>query len=300
MEVESLVLDVPDLQHVATVLDAGLKQHFKNSSVRVVDCPDLTAEPFCLAAPGLCGNPRIVDVGGVKNLTPLPNKTVFYDFGSIAQLMPEVNSPLMIGAGAGPHDYVGVNCEMVSNLKLGDDGLSNQSRVSYVGEQGNVVVKELPDSQARCALMMNLLVSEGKPGKVLEVVAETRISEMNFVTALRQILAAEFGSQPVAVGGVFLLESGTAWCHVMPGFSDTPLCSDAEVDEWLRYYEMHAPLLFCSVFVSHDPGLDLRMEHSHGFGPDGLGHYHYDTTPESVKYRGYFTVGEQIVRADKP
>ena len=35
-----------------TVLKDGLKRNFGEVSVRVADCPDLTAEPWCLAAPG--------------------------------------------------------------------------------------------------------------------------------------------------------------------------------------------------------------------------------------------------------
>ena len=40
-------------------------------------------------------------------------------------------------------------------------------------------------------------------------------------------------------------------------------------------------------------GMDLRIEHSHGFSKHGDGgHYHYDTTPEEVEYLGYFVLGE--------
>ena len=35
-----------------TVLEEGLKRNFKDVSVGVVDCPDLTSSPWCLAAPG--------------------------------------------------------------------------------------------------------------------------------------------------------------------------------------------------------------------------------------------------------
>ena len=93
--------------------------------------------------------------------------------------------------------------------------------------------------------------------------------------------------QPVAVGGVFIIGKGKAKLHVMPDFSTTPLTTDAEVDAWLHYYEAHAPLIMLSTFVSHDPGLDLRVEHTHGFSTHNQGgHYHYDTTPKFVEYTG--------------
>jgi hypothetical protein len=64
---------------------------------------------------------------------------------------------------------------------------------------------------------------------------------------------------------------------------------------------MSAPLICLSEFVSHDPGLDLRIEHTHCFSNHGEGgHYHYDITPDEVEYHGYYTVAEKIVRIDKP
>ena len=47
--------------------------------------------------------------------------------------------------------------------------------------------------------------------------------------------------------------------------------------------------------------LDLRMEHFHGFSMHGDGgHYHYDTTPQQVKYRAYLNVAEYMLRVDRP
>ena len=61
---------------------------------------------------------------------------------------------------------------------------------------------------------------------------------------------------------------------------------------------MKAPLTVLSVMVSRDPGLDLRVEHSHGWGEDGVqgGHYHYDTTPEVVQYTGYYNLASNCYR----
>ena len=41
-------------------------------------------------------------------------------------------------------------------------------------------------------------------------------------------------------------------------------------------------------------GLDLRVEHTHGYNLEKGqgGHYHYDTTPEEVEYIGYFNLAE--------
>jgi hypothetical protein len=132
--------------------------------------------------------------------------------------------------------------------------------------------------------MANLFASEGKPGNVLRVNVKKRIDSENFVTSLRNALNLHFGKKPVSLGGVFLLKSGKAKLHIMPDFSKTALQSNEDVDNWLNFYNMKSPLICLSVFHSSDPGLDLRMEHTHCFSDHGEGgHYHYDTTPDEVE-----------------
>lgn len=48
-------------------------------------------------------------------------------------------------------------------------------------------------------------------------------------------------------------------------------------------------------------GLDLRVEHTHGFSHHGEGgHYYTDTTPNTVEYLGYFLPAEFVYRIDRP
>ncbi len=131
-------------------------------SVRVVDCPDLTKPPFHLVSPGLGGNPRIFDIGGVANLTPCLNKVLYNLVDATGS-----GERFLIGAGAGPFDFIGRNCEMMTNLSVGADGtVVNGSRVAFMTSEKDYKLEKLPDDQPRCGLMMNLLVSEGKPCKV--------------------------------------------------------------------------------------------------------------------------------------
>ena len=89
--------------------------------------------------------------------------------------------------------------------------------------------------------------------------------------------------------------------HVMPDFSAQPLNTNEEKQKWLRYYDMSAPLVCLSVFHSYDPGLSLRMEHTHCFSEHGEGgHYHFDVTPDEVEYEGYFQVAKVLYRIDRP
>lgn len=48
--------------------------------------------------------------------------------------------------------------------------------------------------------------------------------------------------------------------------------------------------------------LDLRVQHFHSANEKiGLGgHYHYDTTPDTIEYEGYFNMADTLYRVDQP
>ncbi|XP_068936328.1 ester hydrolase C11orf54 homolog isoform X6 [Petaurus breviceps papuanus] len=152
------------------------------------------------------------------------------------------------------------------------------------------------------ALLANLFASEGQPGKVIEVKAKGRTGKHNFVTCMRETLKKHYGDKPIGMGGTFVVQKGKIKVHVMPPeFSSCPLTSDEDVNNWLHFFEIEAPLVCQPVFVSQDPGFDLRLEHTHCFSHHGVGgHYHYDTTPDAVEYLGYFLPAEVLYRIDKP
>lgn len=54
------------------------------------------------------------------------------------------------------------------------------------------------------------------------------------------------------VGGTFLLRAGKVKFHVMPDFSSAALCSDSDVDAWLHYFEMSAPIVNVGTLVTGD------------------------------------------------
>ncbi|KAK7506077.1 hypothetical protein BaRGS_00002799 [Batillaria attramentaria] len=295
-------MHVPSLGEVAEVLQAGLEKNFSTVQVSVVDCPDLTQKPFCLSAKGICGSPRLADVGGPPFLLPLPQKDKSYNLAEIAKLV-ELPEAFVIGAGAGPWKQIGTNSELIASAKVaanGGDALCCNSYTAKVdAKNGSCVLDSLGSLDFN--LMGNFLCSEGKPGKVLEIKASKRTGEENFMSAVRKTLQNHYKTKPVALGGVFLVEKGKAKLHIMPDFSCVPLNSDQEVDSWLKFYEMDAVLVCLGELVSHDPGLDLRVEHFHCFSDHGQGgHYHYDTTPNDVAYRAYFNVAEFLYRVDQP
>jgi len=297
--VQKLALDAPSLEDLVEPLAAGLALNFQHSSVEVVSCPDLRESPYSLAAPGLCGNPRIADIGGPPNLAPTPKLDRKYSFIDMVQLMEMGSKGAIIGASAGPFHVLGVNSELMPNWSYEEDAITNRTHYAKIDGKGECLCKRLNCEEF--GLMANLFGSDGKPGKVLKITAKIRTGADNFTASIQRALKDKFGERIISVGGVFLIKKGKANLHVMPDFSSTPLKSREEVEKWLRYFDMTAPLVCLSVFHSHDPGLDLRLEHTHCFSDHNQGgHYHDDTTPADVEYEAYFNVADTLYRIDRP
>ncbi|KAG1659993.1 Ester hydrolase C11orf54 [Nymphon striatum] len=199
-----------------SVLHKGLSENFKDVVVEVVDCPDLSKEPFHLAAEGLCGSTRLVDIGGPPYLVPSPKRDKVYNLPEISKLI-ELPGAFMLGAGAGPCHYVGTNCEMMPNIKVGTNANEevNNSYIAKVDEQNNsYILKKLDGCKDMC-LLANLFACEGKRDKVLKIRAKRRIGEQNFVTCMRKCLNKQFGDKPIGLGGAFVIVNGKAKLHVM-------------------------------------------------------------------------------------
>ncbi|KAF2671023.1 DUF1907-domain-containing protein [Microthyrium microscopicum] len=297
--VERVTLIPDPLEDIAACIRTGLEKNFKELSVTISQCPDLRAQPFNLAAAGLCGNPRVADVGGQPYLTPLPRLDKVY---SLLDIIRDIELPneqgFILGAGAGPFRYLGTNSELMPNLSYKGDDINNQTHYAKVQPDGQQLCEKLESHD--CGLMANLFGSSGLPGPVIKIVATNRTGELNFITAITEALKVKYSSKLVSMGGVFVIRKGKANLHVMPDFSTTPLNTGEQVEKWLKFYDVDPPLVCLSVFHSCDPGLDLRMEHTHCFSDHGGGHYHWDVTPEEVQYEAYFNVAEVLYRIDRP
>ncbi|XP_060627086.2 ester hydrolase C11orf54 homolog [Anolis sagrei] len=305
-KVEKFALHVPTLEELVGVLQNGLKENFADVQVSVVDCPDLTQEPFKFPVKGICGNPRIADVGGVPNLLPLVQKDKVYDMNRVAKEM-QLPGAFLLGAGAVSSRAVGGNAELIPIVQAQSDKnpAVNGSYLARINpKDGGCLLEKYSSKYKDCefGLLANLYASEGLPGEVIKVKANRRTGEQNFISCIRKTLEKCYGDKPVGMGGTFIIQKGKAKFHIMPSeFSECPLKTDAEVNNWLKFFEMKAPLICQPVLVSTDPGVGLRLVHTHGFSHHGEGgHYHEDTTPETVEYLGYFVPAEFLFRIDRP
>ncbi|XP_054611608.1 ester hydrolase C11orf54 homolog [Dunckerocampus dactyliophorus] len=303
---EKVELYVPDLEELRAVLKKGLDDNFAEVNVSVAECPDLTEKPFYFPVKGLCGSPRVTDVGGVPYLVPVAQKHKEYDMNAIAKEL-ELPGAFMLGAGAVSSRVVGMNAELIPLVLTEAEGRPavNSSYLSCIDAvDGQCLQQKYSQKFSDCnfGLLGNLYACEGRPGKVIEVHAKKRTGEYSIVTALRKTLEVEYPDKSLALGGSFIMQKGKAKIHIMPReFSVCPLDTNEEVNNWLKHFEVNAPLICQSVLVSTDPGLDLRVEHTHCFSHHGEGgHYYIDTTPDSVEYLGYFMPAEFIYRIDRP
>ncbi|XP_074528737.1 ester hydrolase C11orf54 homolog [Halichoeres trimaculatus] len=303
---EKVQLHTPSLEELRGVLQAGLEKNFAEVQVSVVECPDLTKEPFHFPAKGLCGNPRVTDVGGVPYLIPLVKKEKEYDMNIISKEL-ELPGAFMLGAAGAASRILGMNAELMPVCLTEAEGRPavNSSYFSSINPvDGQCLQEKYSDKFSDCnfGLLGNLYACEGKPGKVIEVRAKKRTGSLSLVTSLRTTLEGQYPEKSLALGGTFIIQKGKAKIHIMPReFSACPLNTNDEVNSWLKHFEVSAPFICQSVLVSRDPGLDLRVEHTHGFSHHGEGgHYYIDTTPDSVEYLGYFLPAEFVYRIDRP
>ncbi|OCT48531.1 Ester hydrolase C11orf54 like protein [Cladophialophora carrionii] len=331
LPVKKVPLFPPSLSTLAESISAGLSSNFRHSSCTVSTPPDLTLPPYHLAAPGLTGSPRIVDIGGPPNLSPAPDLTKKYDLLSVAhQAEMSTSTGFMLGAGAGPFHVVGQNSELMPNFAYGTAAggqdlrdVRNRTHYAKIKPDESVCCARIPNDSTAFALMCNLFCSDGLPGPCLHVTSKSRNGPLNFTQTIQGALKSSFGDRLISIGGVFLIKRGTAKLHVMPDFPSEPFKSRDDVDKWLRYFDMgftdneHGPLVCLTVLHSgDDDGLALRMEHTHCFTVSGSGdatvdgpaettkggHYHYDLddTKEEIEYEGWFNVARYLYRLDQP
>lgn len=162
-------LFVPPVDEVIDVLTTGLKTNFTNVTVEYVDCPNLKSSPFHLAATGLNGHPTLFEVGGAPYLLPLVDRTKLYDIKELCDRVykdVEGDEYLAVGAGAGPWPLINSNCEGIYNFSVSGGRVQSESHLAKVDADLQCQLQKIPDTETRIAVLGNIFLSEGKPGKV--------------------------------------------------------------------------------------------------------------------------------------
>ncbi|KAL6420592.1 hypothetical protein ACFW04_014639 [Cataglyphis niger] len=307
-------LFVPESEELASVLQNGLKYHFVEATVEWVNCPDLTQEPFNLATSGLCGNAVIFELSGMSYLFPSPKADFLY---SIKRIIKEIynisNNGLIIGASIGlrlrQQQFVQLG-DLIMNASFSrvtedDIEIINKSRLAFLDETTErCALESITNSDPHCYPHGNFFISEGKPGKVLKVWAKKRIG-LQFLTALQYTLEKKYSnaSKLIGLGGTFVMKSGIARHHILPYYWTNALTNAGNISNWLRYFNLKAPLVAVGTLLSSNLVYKHACEvsdleicglteiHFHTFSSNGAagGHFYEDLdSMDSVEYLGYF------------
>uniref|UniRef100_A0A914C3J3 DUF1907 domain-containing protein n=1 Tax=Acrobeloides nanus TaxID=290746 RepID=A0A914C3J3_9BILA len=290
---------VPKLNELKKILERELKKNFQDVTIEIVPCPNLKEAPFNMTGAGIGDHLRIAEIGGLGNLYPEIEKEKFYDLKQICTEC-ELPKAFIFGPGAGPWHVVGKNSECVADANFTEEPPKVNMHIMKLDDENFPEAQNI-DIPNMC-LMANLAVSDGAPKKdILKIEAKIRTNESNFPETIRRALAEHYPGQLVSMCGVFILKKGTAKFHIMQDFPHRPWNSREEKNtDFLKFFEMNAPIVCTTVFHSYDPGLSLRLEHTHCFSEHGDGgHYHHDTTPDIVEYEGYFLPADQLYRIDQ-
>ncbi len=303
----------PPLEELAPYVWEGLQANYASVDVEVTPCPDLRS--LGCASPGIGGSTVLLEVGGEPYAHNPGYRHVTFDMAEMASDCGHTEGSIF-GAGMAFPGVLDGHCgEVIATLQAGG---VNGSKVARVGPEQECIVE--PYASTHHSGLSNLFLSEGRPGPVLKVCVERRTgNERSFTQALRKSLqthpnigdgGARLETRQVGMGGVFVIEAGQIRSHIMPDYEciahqyyDTE--AEEVVADFLQFYEHMGPDLLClAVFWSGDPTggrLHLREsgEHTHFFHMGALnqaGHYHYDVSPDTIRYTGYFNVAAELVR----
>lgn len=309
--VHRLPLYAPPLGTFRDMLVSALEPHYASVQADVVESPDFTSADWGLAAPGISGNNRIVDVGGGHHqLTPRA-ESLQWDLSTVATLA-ELGGASFIGAAGISRTLVGCNGEMMPAEHLATRARASKWAVAEHWGSRGVTVR--PYNSSVVGFLANLMASDGAPGQVVRVRVARRTDRAecgSFTDIMRRGLAAQVApSDVMGVGGVFRVVAGKVRAHVMRDTGGRHLRHQGEVLPYLPFFDMGPGLVAMTTFVTSDPTaargsalppLRLRLEHTHFFHPTDAsqgGHYHGDITPDDVEYEAYLVPNGALYKID--
>ncbi|XP_071578045.1 ester hydrolase C11orf54 homolog [Temnothorax nylanderi] len=241
---ETIDLPFTTLSEIATILQNGMSLAFREVNVDISACPCLAREPFNLAGTGLNGNPSIIQVGDYASFIPTPRIDIA-KWNIKEMLSSTCYDSFIIGSGYAAQPYMPYNGHLIMNAMYKAPNITNASRIIFAdSSNGQRRIEMLTEpNQMMCSFMGNFFVSEGRQGNVLRVLAKGRISDLDIISIMQNILFTRFYDEgrPIALGGVLRMRNGRVAQNVMaeqypsrvPSFIDLARsfqCHDIELE----------------------------------------------------------------------
>ncbi|KAG5313715.1 CK054 hydrolase, partial [Acromyrmex insinuator] len=311
MKLIPINLDVPKQTELATVLQNELCSDFEEVTVEWVDCPDLTQEPFNLAAPGLCGDTiSILDIGGISNLFPLLTEDKIFKskiyFTNILQKLDRILSDNLI-IGGGQIKQSNTLGELIMNASFSPENemttVKNKSNFAYIEmPQKKFILESLTDPNPYCNIYGNFFVSKGLREQVLKVHVKHRTGR-DFIFALQHATNEFFDL--TGFGGTFIVKNGKTIYHNIKNNWRIPITMKNHMHYCIKYREVQtSPMVAFATFVSADRYkvmplkkiILMSISFKIIFKSNADGGYYHETEPDNsnTEYLGYFSPATKL------
>ncbi|XP_067212136.1 ester hydrolase C11orf54-like isoform X2 [Linepithema humile] len=271
---------------------------FEDVVVKITSCPQLTKEPFNLAANGLHGNTAIIRCD---------SKTTQRKWNMNYFLQNFPYDSFLIGGGFGAKPNLPSNGYLIMNATFSrPEQINNASRLAYVRsltDSGIVEIMKEPD-QMTCCTIGNFFMSEGRPGPVLEVQAKKRKSPRpNIISIIGKILYSYYGvkNKLVGLGGVLLINKGEMLVSVISNkIPENQIISSNDLLNRVEHRAINCTsniTAFGTILGSKATFWDkLYPRHCfYTFSENNVGgRFAKDVTPDETEYVGYFNTAEYL------
>ncbi len=295
LKFESKKFDIPPLQKIADALNIGLKENYKEVTVKVVDCPNL--KNWGCPAEGISGNEKIIDVGGEPYMHDPEFIGTEFNYEEISKKIGSEKS-YALGAGSSAMSCMDGHC---GELTINENLITSESKslVARVGKNKECIVEKY--LERKHGGLSNIYFSDGRAGKVIQLKIKVRIGKQGSLSqSMRSALIKHMpikNNKHVALGGVFRVLKGKIKSHVQPDYKDIKVeYYDPKqmkcIKDFLPFYQPVGSELQCyTVLWTGDPSggnLNLRESgehthfHSYNHNKDA-GHYHFDVTPNEIE-----------------
>ncbi|XP_011636290.1 ester hydrolase C11orf54 homolog [Pogonomyrmex barbatus] len=306
---------------LAAAVENELSTSFGKVTAEWVDCPDLTQEPFNLAAPGLGGDTAILDIGGISNVYPEHIESKIYHFENIFKhLNCNQNDIFIIGGGLSRRlsdNHLG-NLIMNATFSPTENRMvKNKTLFAFVDEARNNDVKftleMLTNPLPKCHMYGNFFVNQGLREQVLKVEAKERYGR-DFIDALQHAFSRIYPDKHylelTGCGGVFMVKNARVVHHVMQNNWCSLFYNKLTIEkESLRYWSVKTPVIALTTFLNTDrhtvirnskfEDLFLTRFQVHSYSNNCGGYYHKAEDDEkAIEYLGYFSPATKLYRID--
>ncbi|XP_036139623.1 ester hydrolase C11orf54 homolog isoform X2 [Monomorium pharaonis] len=239
-------LHVPTLPAVRDVLQEGMSLFFRELKIDIAACPCLTKPPYNLAGMGLCGNPSLIQIGGLPKFMTNPHQNINTAQWNIREVLSDTcNDSFIIGAGYAAKPYMPFNGHLIMNaMYRAPANITNASHIVFADtSRGYFRTEKINNpSQMICSFMGDFFVSEGRQGNVLRVRAKNAIDKRyNIISIMQAILCKHYFVERncrVALGGILKMRQGRVAHSIMPEKYPERIVSVDNFDTWFQRYDV--------------------------------------------------------------